>query len=139
MVLLLGRSRWSLLSLIITFHSVEQVIILLSILFTSFFFIAILLLGSLLDERGWHFVVNRHEALRTEDKALNALSMEDVSRVAAQLHDVLPVLSISLIVVVYELALKFISLHLKLREWLLAPFAEIGVIVHEVLNATDQH
>ena len=101
------------------------------VLFTFFFLaFAILLVRSLLDERGWHFVINGHETLRAEDKALNALSMEHMSRIAAQLHDVLSILSMSMIILVYELALEFISLHLKLLEWLLTSLAGVGVIVH---------
>ena len=56
--------------------------------------------------------------------------MEHMSRIAAQLHDVLSILSMSMIILVYELALEFISLHLKLLEWLLASLARVGVIVH---------
>ena len=121
-------------------HSVEQIIIFLTWLITfSFLTLAILFLRLLLDERGWNLAINWCEALRAELKALNALSMEHMSRVATELHNILTVITIGLIIVVYELALKFISLHLKLLEWLFASLARVRVIVHEVLDATDQH
>ena len=65
--------------------------------------------------------------------------MEHMSWVATELHNILTVISIGLIIVVYELALEFISLHLKLLEWLFASLARVRVVIHEVLNATNQH
>ena len=82
--------------------------------------------------------VNGDEALRAEDKALDALLVEDMSWVASKLDDTIVHFFISIRDVPMarlELVLELVRLHLQRRERFLAPLAVVRLIVHEELDS----
>ena len=88
------------------------------------------------------FLFDWHETLGAEHEALNALCMEDVCWVAAELDYVLVGGNVRLCHGLFTRthvlsSLKLISLHLQLREGLLASLAIVRLIVHQVLNAAN--
>ena len=108
------------------------------ILAVKFVVLRVGLLRVLIHE-GAQFLFEGHEAFGAEDEALDALLVEDVRGVAAQLNDalVLPFLLRAPEAALLHVGLELVRLHVLLLERLLAALAVERLVIHEVLDPPD--
>jgi len=105
------------------------------------FFITFFVISDLrviVDEALRNIAVDRSEAFWTEDERINALSVEDMRRVAPKLNDLTSfTFELSCKGLLVELRFKLVGLHLKFVKWFLASLTAEVIIVHKILNASN--